>query len=387
MKKLIALIALIALFFTAGCTVREAESLIRAASSGDPSAALTQLAKDKAYSYATNPAALKSDIKRLENIAEAFGNLRKAVAKVWGDEEVKEPAPKEYVKYLNDYKSRALIDYEAGLVRVETIDDKSPKDSLRRAIITALLMPSDPRGEELFDSSDIKLGGEPYLYGEVLDHEGQPIRWEWRAQQFADHLIAKSLKTQSSSKGQIYYVEISMVTKHDTIRAHKYQDLVNRYATKYSLEPALVSAIIKTESDFNQYAISHSGAVGLMQIVPSTAGADAYQAIYGKSGQPTRDYLFDPQNNIQMGSAYLDILGSRYLSDVRDRTSKEYCIISSYNGGSGLVLRTFDSDKTRAFAKINALSPMELYKTLTTKVSAEETRNYLVKVVNNKKLY
>lgn len=380
MKKTI--LILISLLFL-GCTTREYQKVIVAAASQNPKAALEQIAKSRAIDYSLNPSLIKSDIKKLENIADSFSNLHKAIVNVWGEKDAKEPAPKEYVKYLNNYKSRALIDYENGIVRIETIDTKTPKESLKSAIKTALLMPHDPRGEELFNSDEIKLEGEPYLYNEVLDNEGEPIRWEWRADKFADYLIKNELKTQKT----IYYVQIAMVKKHGDIRAQKYQDIVNMYATKYAIEPKLIYAIIKTESDFNQYAVSRSGAVGLMQIMPKTAGADAYQELYKKSGQPSAEYLFDPKNNIEMGSVYVDILKSRYLKDINDKLSKEYCVISSYNGGSGTVLKTFNAERTKAFSEINRLSSAQVYTTLTTKVSSEETRNYLVKVTNNKKLY
>ncbi|MDR1976823.1 MAG: murein transglycosylase domain-containing protein [Campylobacteraceae bacterium] len=385
MKKVFAFL-IIFLFF--GCTTREYMQIAKAVSSDSPEAVIKQIAKAKATSYAQNPNLIKSDIARLENIAEQFSNLKKAVVNVWGEKDAKEPAPKEYVKYLDNYKSRALIDYEKGFVQVETVDTKEPKESLKKAIKTALLMPFNPSGEDLFNSNDIKLGDEPYLYNEVLDNEGEPIRWEWRAQKFADFLVGQKLQTKNLQNGaKLYFVHIDMSKKHENIRAQKYQNIVNKYATKYGVEPKLIYAIIKTESDFNQYAISRTGAVGLMQIVPSTAGADAYRELYKKDGQPTRNYLFDAQNNIEMGTLYLDILKSRYLKDITDKTSKEYCVISSYNGGSGLVLKAFHSDKSKAFKEINRQTPQQIYKILTTKVDSEETRRYIVKVVENKKLF
>ena len=60
------------------------------------------------------------------------------------------------------------------------------------------------------------------------------------------------------------------------------------YAKKYRLDPALLRAVIKTESDFRQHAVSSKGAVGLMQLTPATAATlrvgDAYDSIQNIRG-------------------------------------------------------------------------------------------------------
>ena len=60
------------------------------------------------------------------------------------------------------------------------------------------------------------------------------------------------------------------------------------YAKKYRLDPALLRAVIKTESDFRQHAVSPKGAVGLMQLTPATAAtlrvSDAYDSIQNIRG-------------------------------------------------------------------------------------------------------
>jgi soluble lytic murein transglycosylase len=60
------------------------------------------------------------------------------------------------------------------------------------------------------------------------------------------------------------------------------------YANKYRLDPALLRAVIKTESDFRQHAVSHKGAVGLMQLTPATAArvrvSDSYDSIQNIRG-------------------------------------------------------------------------------------------------------
>ena len=92
---------------------------------------------------------------------------------IWGKKEVKEPKPKEYVKYTQNYLSRASVDFDKGLITVETLDQTEPLKSLKNAIITTLLTPNDPRAVDLYSAKTIKLGGLPFLYGEVKDHSGE----------------------------------------------------------------------------------------------------------------------------------------------------------------------------------------------------------------------
>jgi membrane-bound lytic murein transglycosylase C len=77
-----------------------------------------------------------------------------------GEKEAKEPAPKEYVKYMNGYKSHAFIDYGHGFMQIENIDTKLPRESLKSAIKITLLMSSNPSREDLFSADSIKLGME-----------------------------------------------------------------------------------------------------------------------------------------------------------------------------------------------------------------------------------
>ncbi len=49
----------------------------------------------------------------------------------------------------------------------------------------------------------------------------------------------------------------------------------------------------------------------------------------GEDKTPTRDYLFDPENNIELGAAYLNVLTYAQLDDITDLVSREYCVISA----------------------------------------------------------
>ena len=372
---------------TAGCKQSLPREVINITSASSPRAALESFAKRKATQYAANPSQLGRD---LEALREALHTLRRIVKGEWGEEETRTPTPTRYVKYTQNYLSRALVDFDLGTVRVETLDQAKPLESLKSAIVTTLLTPGDPRAVDMFSAGEVRLSGRPYLAGEVLDHERKEILYPWRANRFADWLIGNQLKTRSvetpNGAKTARFVDIDMVPDHLQIRARKYQPLVQRYARRFDVSPNLINAIIKTESDFNPFAVSSAPAFGLMQIVPTTAGRDANRHITGRGATPSRDELFDPARNIELGSAYLQLLDDNYLARVSDPISREYCAIAAYNGGIGNVYRSFSSDRDRARDEINRLAPAEVYERLLARMPAE-TRRYLQKVLGHKRQF
>ncbi len=366
------------------CTAGEVATVARVASTGSPSS-VKRMAVEKAVRYAVRPESISRDVRRFKSM---IGRFRKAIANVWGKKETRESSPSEYVKYTQNYRSRATVDFDRGVITVETIAEKDPLKNLKNAIVTTLLTPNDPRAVDLYSDSEVTLGKEPFLLGEIKDVDSQDIRWAWRAERFAEQRIEKDLKTRAfSDEGEshlVRFVEMQMVSDHLEIRAGKYKALVDRYAKEYSLSGNLVYAIIKTESNFNPYAVSSAPAFGLMQIVSSTAGSDVHRLL-NKRGVPSREFLFDPENNIRYGCAYLYILSSRYLKDIENPITKEYCIIAAYNAGAGEVLRTLDSNRYQAPDRINMMEPLDVFETIRTQIPKEEARRYLVKVVNAKK--
>lgn len=292
----------------------------------------------------------------------------------WGDE--KTASRTEYVKYTNNYRTRVFVDFERGKVHVETLD----QPDLRHAIIVTLLTPYDPDKVDLFSDRDIVLGEEPMLYRQVVDQDNHPIRWQWRAERFADHLIGNNMAQKQTEKGIVYSVDIDLVSDHIAQRQYQYAHLVRQYSQKYNVKESLIYAIMRTESSFNPYAVSHANAYGLMQIIPGTAGRDVFDRIKNKPGQPSRDYLFQPHQNIDVGTAYLSLLDTHYLSRIRDPLTRKYTVISAYNGGAGNVFKTFDNNRDRAIEKINNLQPAQVYWTLTQRHPLSESRRYLEKV-------
>lgn len=131
---------------------------------------------------------------------------------------------------------------------------------------------------------------------------------------------------------------------------------VEHYSNKYGVDKSLVLAVIKTESGFDPKAISNKGAVGIMQIMPSTA-----VFIAEKLGLSNYD-LTDSDISINFGTFYLSYLLKKY--------SEEFLAICAYNAGEGTVNKWLKQGK---LSKNN--------------IPYKETKNYIKKVNFRKKLY
>lgn len=372
-----------------GCTVRDAVNL---AVSRDPEVALESAARARLMSYTYDPGGFAADIRRAREQLEAvLAILRGEAREEWGPDETVTPGRKRYVKYTQSYRSRAIVRFDSGRVRIETVDPDEPRKSLRAAIVTTLLTPNDPRAVDLYNDEPVELGGQPYLYGLVRDHRDRPIGGRVRAEAFAEYLVDRRLQRRRvdtpSGARTVHYVALEMVNDYRHRQAQRYGPLVERYAGRYDVSESLVYAVIKTESDFNPFAVSSTPAYGLMQLVPATGARDAYRYVTGRDRVPNRDYLLDPARNVELGVAYLQLVRDRYLAGIQDPVSLEYCTIAAYNGGAGNVLETFSPDRGRAVQRINALRPPEVYRRLRTEHRRAETRRYLHKVLEARKLF
>ncbi|OGW67718.1 MAG: hypothetical protein A3H49_09270 [Nitrospirae bacterium RIFCSPLOWO2_02_FULL_62_14] len=345
-------------------------------------------------SYARNPVRLIQDLRQAKRDYDALkAALTGKVSKTWGKKEVQLPDRTHYVKYTQNYKSRAIVDFDKGEILVETLDATRPQESLRSAIVTTLLTPDDPRAVDLFSDKAVTLTSEkdPYLLGLVQNQEGQSIRTPAEAEQFADYLIknksnTRAIKQDGGSK-TAHVVTMGMVPNFANKQAEKYRPQVSRFAEEYKVSPNLVFAIIRTESNFNPFAVSGAPAYGLMQLVPTSGGREAYRRAKGSDTTPSREYLFNADNNIELGTALLNVLHYKQFEDVDNTVSREYCVISAYNTGLRNVLRTFSKDMVAAINQINSLEPPAVYEKLRQSLPYEETRSYLVKVTSFRKQF
>jgi len=107
----------------------------------------------------------------------------------------------------------------------------------------------------------------------------------------------------------------------------RYQTVISSAATRFDVDPYLVASLIDAESGFHPERVSSAGAVGLMQLLPTTAGELAIAL--GVSGTVDADRLQDPELNIK--------LGTRHLADLLARYSDTRTALAAYNAGSGNV--------------------------------------------------
>ncbi|MDD5795950.1 MAG: lytic transglycosylase domain-containing protein, partial [Oscillospiraceae bacterium] len=147
----------------------------------------------------------------------------------------------------------------------------------------------------------------------------------------------------------------------------KYSEYVDKAARDYDLEPALIYAVIHTESGFDASAESSVGARGVMQIMPSSF--EWMQSLCGCEGQYTEDDLYNPEICIDYGSYLL-----RYFLDLYDN---EISAVAAYNAGfvvgdwledsryssDGVILDYIPYPETEAYVE-KVLSAKEKYNEL-----------------------
>ena len=118
-----------------------------------------------------------------------------------------------------------------------------------------------------------------------------------------------------------------------------YVNIINNACSRFGVDPSLVHAIVKVESDFNPFAISRKGAMGLMQLMPQTA-----------TTMNVRN-TFSPDENVEGGVKYL-----RYLLD-------------RYEGNISLALAAYNAGET-SVKKWGTIPPFK------------ETQDYVKKILN-----
>jgi len=347
-----------------------------------------------------------------KTIEEEFQKYKKEISKYWQKPLL--TTKKEFVEYSKDKKIRKRIDFENSKIKIEVIA-KSEQEAEQKAK-KALALLSIETTKEAFEKNPalkkienklkkIALSKPPNntpIIADVIYKKPPTIK---EIKFFTQNSIKQAktdIKPSKLPDKKVYSYTISLPKKIYLIKAKNLKPIVSEKSKKFALSPALIYAIIETESSYNPMARSYVPAFGLMQIVPQSAGKDAYKMLFGKPKLLSPGYLYNENNNILIGSAYLKKLYYIYFKDIKNPLSRLYLTIAAYNTGPGNVACVFNSTNKdykgntlcyryrgdysikKAVAKINALSPQEVYEKLKTDLRYEEARHYIQKV--NQKL-
>ena len=348
-----------------------------------------------------------------------FAEYKKSLSKYWENPELSSKTT--FVEYSKDKKIKKKVDYENNYIEINVI----AKDKLlaKKEMVKSLYSLSNENTNIAFNknpvlkSVDKKLKTNPKLKQiiKATNPSNEPIVADMifkkpPTQKEVVNYAIKSIKThkvvEKKSKipsMNVYTIKIKLPSKAFLQKAKLYKHDVFKRANQFRLTPEFIYSIIQTESSFNPMARSYIPAFGLMQIVPQSAGADAYKMLTGKKKILTPSYLYNSKNNILIGSAYLKKVYYGYMRRVKNPLSRLYCTIAAYNTGAGNVACAFNSTtkdykgKTKcirsrgdyniikASSKINSMTPKQVYNHLLKNLRYDEPKHYLKRVT--KRLY
>lgn len=335
----------------------------------------------------------------VESYEAAVKARRRELAAFWPDAEISSPT--RWVEYSSSNAIQRIVDFEAneitlsflpqaGLVN-EAIIRRELKTVLATDIASAFEHDPVSRAVErrvveaapaIHKKAPLERG---LLFSEMF---GQDAPKAVQVEALAGSLLRHSTQSQRTADGSAR-ITVPLPSARTLKKAREFLPLVREHSRRWGVDPALVLAIMHTESAFNPLACSHAPAYGLMQIVPRSAGKDATELVYGKPLVVTPSYLYGANNNIRLGTAYLHLLETRYLRAIQDPESRMYCVIAAYNTGVGNVARSYTGspDFASAAAQINRRSPKSNYEYLVANLPHRETREYLPRVVSRLPIY
>ena len=160
------------------------------------------------------------------------------------------------------------------------------------------------------------------------------------------------------------YVVQSDVFQKKYVYPYPHQTIIARYAGEYRIENSLVAGVIMSESKFQNEVHSDRGAIGLMQLMPSTAKWIAEQL----EDSYDMEKLHEPEMNIRFGTWYLSSLKQEFAGN-------EVLMLAAYNAGRGNVRSWMEE-----YGWDGSFSDIR-------QIPFAETREYVARVLKNKERY
>lgn len=338
--------------------------------------------------------------KKRERIMAEYDEFCKKVMEQWGDMEMVESTKKEWVEYSQDRSRRSIVDFENGKVTVEVIvdpeEDEAEIDSSLEKAVEDLLSSKGKTIEyesEYIPRNDVTetpIMDEQIDLDKYVEKPGEKASKEEIAEQIVkeEKKERRDVETDDGWKS-IISIQLELVEDHIPKRAERFKEMIRRHSGRFNVNEPLIYAVIEQESYFNPMAKSSADAYGLMQIVPKSGGRDAYMHVYGKDIIPTPEYLYDPDNNIELGTGYLHKQMSVYFNGVKDPACRMLCAIAAYNTGQGNVYYSFTGKRAMegAIREINSMTYEQLYQHLKSRLPHAESRDYIQKVTSKMQKY
>lgn len=277
---------------------------------------------------------------------------------------------KVWVDYSDERDAVSQVDFENGKVVIEAVVPTTAPDPKEAAKAIIVKKSQETVQKQAPD-------GKPVMEG-MLPPESEKAIIEAKVEPVVEQ---KQVLGKDGIERVKVRVELALVPDHIKRRAERYARTVEDHAQKNGMEPALVMAVMHTESAFNPMARSPVPAFGLMQLVPRFAAKEAYMQIYGVEKVLPPEYLYDPRNNIELGTTYLARLEQVYFKEIQDAIKRRYLAICAYNWGPTSIRK-----KILNRVKIDGLKAEELFRMLQKRVP-NETKDYLQRVEERRLLY
>lgn len=351
---------------------------------------------------------INSEFESYKKIVDSeFRKYKGEILNNWDKPEV--TSKKKFVEYSPDFKTKKIVDFDKEMIEVNIIVPKNTsKKEIDKKLNKQLTDLVSENSNTAYKRDKLSQNIEKKLDKAVKNLKKSTVKAvpiitdvvvgvvKPKKQQVVD-AVKKLRKTEKITKkiapksenSQVVTLKIKLPSGSMAKKARTYLETVKKYARERQVDPALVLAVMQTESAFNPMAKSYVPAYGLMQIVPRSAGLDATEFVYGKQKLLSPSYLYNGENNVKMGAAYIHILNYRYLKSVTNDRSRLYCVIAAYNTGAGNVARAFTGKTNirKASKIINTMSPDQVYNRLIRDLPHDETKHYVKRVSNRIKLY
>jgi soluble lytic murein transglycosylase-like protein len=195
----------------------------------------------------------------------------------------------------------------------------STDDSGHKVYVNDIVAPSSRRG------SKRELSSATVSAPSFRSQQNRLVFWSTTEHQWktVPHANVKAARSAAAEVDQ--YLDKPQSEQNSTLghgfTQKQIDDAINKAAERHAVDPNLVRALVKVESNFNPNAVSRKGAMGLMQLMPQTAR------------QMKLTNPFNPEENIDAGVRHLKDLLDSYGGDVR-------LSLAAYNAGAGAVARS-----------------------------------------------